>query len=337
MADDLVLDDKAELAIDTPDVTPEIEPTFELDADSLAFIEQSGGVDYLKETKDLYDGFIGKDGQFDGNAFADQIKGLSDERYKELAWTFYDRHKNDFFNQICRDAKIAPTDISAAREWVAAGRPSDGINTDDLDPDDPKDALIIANRKELAEIKRQQAEFAQNQQQARQQQYQQQVYQEIGSFENDRLGRIASHLGKLNLGTDDLAKEAKTAIEALAQAKFAADQSAKTAYSNAIKHLEKGEKALAVKLYTSIDLKIDHYTAQAAKFIGDLLQAKRDAQGATQKTISGRTDISPGATGTTKPTNSMPNDGTRKRGEFSSMATMSEKLRALQAAGKLGS
>lgn len=342
MADELLLDDKEQDLVNTDETTTDvaaIEADLQLGEDEIKFIRESGGVEWLQQAKELYETFATPDEEaFKPQDFLTKLKQFSPNRYNDIAETMYESHKRDFQSWALEDLKISTTDVQAAKEWLAAGKPS-GKEDDELDGLDPNSALykeLMEARKERAQSQKDREDYERRLQEKQIAEYREAIAQVSNEFSEERLSLIRQEVGKLKLGDDDLGKRAAIAIEAYAQQLFNDDQKAKTKYSSAMQLLSKGEVNLAKSMAGDIDRKISFYTAQAAQFIGDLLLAKREKQGTSTAAIKSRTDIASSA-GTAKPTSALPDKGGRERAQFSPWAAQKEKLKALEAEGKFSS
>jgi len=318
-------------------VVPEIEEeAFELSDDDMKFIKESGGVEYLQSAKELYERFTSikenEDGSIDASPFLAALREYSPSRYEAVAGQIYEAHKGTFQNWALQDIGVTRQDFEAAKEWFAAGKP-ELRQEEELDPNNPLHKELLESRRERAESARRQEEYNRQLQAQKAQEWETKVLQDQAAFDNERLGIITKEIDKMNLGTDDLGKAAKELITAYAQYRFNNDQQAEAKYKSALGLISKGEKRLAKDMAGDIDRKVQFHTAQAAKIVGDLLQAKRDKQGATTTQIQSRRDITPTATGV-KPATPLPDDSGRARAQFSPRQALLSKLKTLEAEGR---
>ena len=318
----------------TPSPDEVIDDDFKLSDEDVKFIKDSGGVEYFQAAKDLYEKFTATDenGQFNPTDFLSSLKEFSPARYNQIAGQVYESHKQTFVNWALEDLGVTREDFQAAKDWFAAGKP-EANQEEELDPDNPLHRELIESRKERAEIARRQAEYDRQLQAQRMYEQEQVIGKEISDYTTDRVKVISTELDKMNLGSDDTAKYAKDAITAYAQYLFNQDQAANSKLEAAIHSLRKGEKGIAKGMQGDIDRKVAYHTAQASKFILDLLQAKRATQGEKTTQLQSRRDISPSVS-SARPATPAPNGAGRTRGEFSPRQTVLEKLKALEADGR---
>lgn len=279
----------------TTETTPEDDLT--------SWLDGLGGREIVTEAKSVYDLYTDPK-SFDSNKFWLKLAELSESRYNAAMVDAYTKHP-DAAVYFALGLK-SQDDLVKIKEFVKNGMQSPATSKEDGMSDAELAAIDEPWAKELLESRQFRREQNKAIQEAREQENQRQyleVQREIAAnhsrFDASHEEAVDRELAKLQLGDDQLAKDAKDAIKALAFYYFYNTKTSANIYATATDHIKNREHRLGFQLLPQVVNWQNKHTAKAIQFISDLLQPKR-AEGSLKRNEAQKV-INPPAGGAAAP------------------------------------